>query len=76
MVGLVLRKVNVGRGFSVVVGFGLRMARIGRANRSDLFCLRNIQCWLGSFGFDLERVTTCQRCSLLVVANASQIWHG
>ena len=45
MVGLVLRKVNVGRGFSVVVGFGLRMARVGRANRSDLFCLRNIQCW-------------------------------
>ena len=47
VVGLVLGKVEVDRGWSVMVGFVRRMARVGRHIRSDRFWLRNIHCWLG-----------------------------
>ena len=44
MVGLVLGKFEVGRGWSLMVEFGLRMARVGRDISSARFLLLNIQC--------------------------------
>ena len=45
MVGLVLGKFEVGRGWSLMVEFGLSMARVGRDIRSARSLLLNIQCW-------------------------------
>ena len=45
VVGLVLGKFEVGRGWSLMVEFGLSMARVGRDIRSARSLLLNIQCW-------------------------------